>query len=522
MKRFAIPLLLAALPCLAYASFAHETGKPTLAERLEEQISRPEHQTAHWGLIVVDPATGQTIYEKNADQLFCPASVAKLFSVAAALDTFGAEHRFVTPIVRTGPILPDGTLNGDLILVATGHLDLGGRTLPDGTIAFKNIDHTYANGADDAEATEPNPLAGLQELATKVAAAGIKRVRGDVIIDDRLFEKGESTGSGPLRVSPVQINDNLIDVKIIPGEKPGQPARIEARPPCSALEIEGQVETTDVGSAAKLALLRPAPSKFVVRGSVPQRKTPFLRVIEIDDTASFARCLFLDCLRAAGVQTNVSPFSRNRLEALPPVEQTLRLPQAATLVSPPFAEEAKLILKVSHNLKASSLPALLAAHRGQRSIEDGMLLMGTFLRKAKVDVDRIAFTGGAGGARGDYATPRATAQLLAYMMSRPDFPAFERALPILGVDGTLHDAVPADSPARGKVLAKTGTYIVPNGLNGRLLLQSKALAGYVDTAQSKRLAFAFFVNGTHLSHPMDVKREGRTLARLAEIVQEGN
>ena len=105
------------------------------------------------------------------------------------------------------------------------------------------------------------------------------------------------------------------------------------------------------------------------------------------------------------------------------------------------------------------------------------------------------------------------------MSTRPDFAAFERALPILGVDGTLAKACSADSPAKGKVFAKTGTLVWDNLLVDRgLLLTSKALAGYMTTAGGRKLAFAAFVNGVHMKDGIDTKRVARDLGTLCEIV----
>ena len=53
---------------------------------------------------------------------------------------------------------------------------------------------------------------------------------GDVLIDDRLFESAESTGSGPRRVSPIVINDNVVDVLVEPATTPERAARVSYLP----------------------------------------------------------------------------------------------------------------------------------------------------------------------------------------------------------------------------------------------------------------------------------------------------
>ena len=95
-------------------------------------------------------------------------------------------------------------------------------------------------------------------------------------------------------------------------------------------------------------------------------------------------------------------------------------------------------------------------------------------------------------------------------------------MPVLGRDGTLARAVRPDSPARGHARAKTGTYCVENGLTGEVVLTSKALAGYLETASGRPLVFAFFVNDVPLHASGDGVTEataaaGRLLGRLCEI-----
>ena len=78
-------------------------GSP-LEERVDAVVNARGFEGAHWGLLVVDSATGKAVFERNADRMFCPASVTKLFSTAAALVELGADHRFKTPVVRRGEV----------------------------------------------------------------------------------------------------------------------------------------------------------------------------------------------------------------------------------------------------------------------------------------------------------------------------------------------------------------------------------------------------------------------------------
>jgi D-alanyl-D-alanine carboxypeptidase/D-alanyl-D-alanine-endopeptidase (penicillin-binding protein 4) len=108
--------------------------------------------------------------------------------------------------------------------------------------------------------------------------------------------------------------------------------------------------------------------------------------------------------------------------------------------------------------------------------------------------------------------------LLLALLKRPDWPIFKAALPVLGVDGTVADAVGKDSPARGKVFAKTGTYTDRDMLNARTYLRSKTLAGVLTTVKGRTLAFALFVNDVPLPAGTRPTREGKVLGKLCEVL----
>ena len=487
-------------------------------------LRSPGYHQGHWGILVVDARTGRAVYELNSDQLFAPASVTKLFSTAAALVELGPDHRFETPVVRRGEIDAQGTLHGDLVLIAQGDPSMGGRTSADGSFLFMDDDHTYAGGNPRSDIVQADPLAGLDHLASEVRAAGIKHLTGDVIVDDRLFESAESTGSGPHRLSPIMINDNVADVLVQPGKAAGEPASVSFIPSTRYLTMDAQVETVAADQQAKLEVRAVGPRAFTVRGKVSAGHRRLVLIHEVDDPASFARALLIEALRRHGVGIEASHLAVNSTRGLPARADIGRLPRVAEYTSPPFREYIKVILKVSHNLQASTLPLLLAARHGERTLSEGLRRQAETLKTLGVDPAMVSLGSGAGGSRADLVTPRATVALLRAMSTRPDFPVYNAALPILGRDGTLARAVSPESPARGHAHAKTGTYFVDNDLTGKTVLTSKALAGYLETASGRPLIFAVFVNNVMLDLPRpnhavsDATAEaGRLLGKLCEV-----
>jgi len=221
------------------------------------------------------------------------------------------------------------------------------------------------------------------------------------------------------------------------------------------------------------------------------------------------------------VGTPASGLTPNPRWALPPEGSYGSFDTVARRESVPLAETIRLVLKTSHNLHASLLPAVVAAGAGERTPAVGLAILGRSLAALGVPVETITLGDGAGADAANAVTPRATVALLRAMARRADFASFRAALPVLGVDGTLASTAPAESPARGRVRAKTGTLHYESPLNGRSSLTSKALAGYADTLSGRRLAFAVFLNHAVVPAGSEAADAGRALVRVAEILCEG-
>jgi D-alanyl-D-alanine carboxypeptidase/D-alanyl-D-alanine-endopeptidase (penicillin-binding protein 4) len=500
--------------------FAPAAGADDLAKKLEAVMDGPDYVQAHWGVLVVDAKSGDVVYARNPDKLFTPASTTKLFSSAAALIALGPDYKFETPVYQRGKLSKDGLLDGDLILVASGDLTFGGRMTADGKTAFKDHDHVYANsGLMESEVTDTNPVGGFDDLAKQIAKAGVKEVTGEILIDDRLFQRVKGSGSGPDAVTPMMVNDNVVDLVVTPPDVPDGKPKVELRPTSGLIQLDADVTTGLALGKPTLSIAVLSPTQFAVRGKVPYKGKPVVRIFPVEDPALFARALFIEALRRAGVRV-ATPLAKPVRPDLPEADSYAKMTKVAVHSSAPFKDAVTVTLKVSHNLYASALPCLVAAKNGKKTVEEGLRIQGRILKDLGVDVKTISFGGGAGGANADCVTPRAAVQLLLGMAKRPEWDAYKAALPVLGVDGTLSDVVEPDCPAKGHVFGKTGTLIWGDAMNNRMLLRSKALAGVMTTKSGTDLVFAMFVNDVPLPAGMLSTREGKTLGKLAEIIQQ--
>src|SRR5260370_1179364 len=217
-------MVAALLFCIQLAP-ARAQSQSTLSQRIQKVISRPEFAHANFGIELYSLDTGKVVYALNANKLFVPASTTKILTEGALLATLGADYRFHTRVYRTGPIDKHGILKGDLVLVASGDPNLSNRIQPDGTLAFVDEDHSYAGPALPGD-----PLLVIKQLAKDVAAKGIHKIEGRVLIDTTLFPDGPREGGTNVVMSSIMVNDNVIDLIGSPGAKEGDPIALKFSP----------------------------------------------------------------------------------------------------------------------------------------------------------------------------------------------------------------------------------------------------------------------------------------------------
>jgi PBP4 family serine-type D-alanyl-D-alanine carboxypeptidase len=512
LKRVIVtPVLLLLLLANAGVSAAQSKG---LAESIQRIMDRPEFKHALFGIEFYSLDNGKVIYSINADKLFTPGSTTKLLTEGTALSLLGADYRFHTRIYRTGPIEADGTLNGHLVLVASGDPNLSGRINPDGTLAFENEDHSY-DGDVNTRAVPGDPLLVIRRIAQQVADKGVKRIRGVVAVDVSMFREGaRELGTGVV-MSPVVVNDNIIDVIVTPGAIEGALVTFKSSPATAYVSFTNNATTGKPDSEPDIRLA-PGPANpngmqnADIRGTFPAGKPPMLFKYVVPSPQRFAQVVLTEALREKGITVDSQPVA--------PIDQfsTFYIPEnvVAEHVSPPLSEEIKVTLKVSQNLHASITPLILAAVLAPKTERTGFDLEKEFLTKAGLDTLGAQQADGAGG--NAHFTPEFMVSFLTYMSKQKDFQVFYYALPILGRDGTLFDIQP-QSPAAGSVHAKTGTFSNYDPLNRRLLVTGKGLAGYMTTRKGEHLTFAIYVNNVSVTIERDSVKKivGQAVGEIA-------
>jgi D-alanyl-D-alanine carboxypeptidase/D-alanyl-D-alanine-endopeptidase (penicillin-binding protein 4) len=232
----------------------------------------------------------------------------------------------------------------------------------------------------------------------------------------------------------------------------------------------------------------------------------------VDDPNAFARTAFIEALERQGVSVAAPAVSGNPTAVLP---DSFGYPDATTvasLLSTPYSQHARLILKVSLNLGANVSLSLFGLEKGART-RDGALAAErqTLIQDFGVPGEGFLFPTNGSGSPDSQASPLAIVSLLRAMAATPVGQTYQQCLPIMGIDGSLANTG-TTLPGRGHVFAKTGTTIGP-GADGDLQLKAQNLAGSIETRSGRKVAYALMVND---AGPVDLEHIDRDVGEVFE------
>lgn len=474
-------------------------------QRVESALAIPVAQKSFVGVLIVDAASGKTLYELNADRYFTPASNTKLFTTTLALSTLGPDYRFRTTIETHGALDSAGRLRGDLTLVGRGDPDFSNRRIP-----------YDAKNPIDGPSDKP-----LGELVDAIVAKGVKEIDGDIVADDTYFPyepfpEGWAVGDMPFdygaAVSAICFDDNGLDVKVTPGDHVGAPAWVAVEP-WPGYDVYAYSVTTGAAESQPdfHTVEDPGPKPFLVRGSIPLGHAPIDLAMAMPEPAEYTAHVLKQMLLARGIRVT---GEARALHAPPPsdgmtFDPPAALPQgsssaseANTLVlaerqSPPLIEIVRVLNKVSENLHAEILLRTVAKEKsGEGSLTAGLKIEQQFLTSIGIPLGDVLVNDGSGLSRQNLVTPRAVVSLLEYGQRQPWGDAYATTLPVAGIDGTLDNRMKGTS-AEGRIEAKTGS-----------VEHTQAISGFATTVHGEHLIFSMFDNhnggtGRDATHVLD-------------------
>lgn len=423
---------------------------------VDAALTAPTLKGAHVALLAVDAATGAVLYSRNADDGFIPASTFKLLSGSMALARLGPDFAFPTDVDAAGSI-EGGVLQGDL----------------------------YLRGGGDAELSRSD----LAAAAHAVVASGVHHISGALIGDESRyraphFPLGWAIDDIPQEFAAVpsalSLELNVAHVNVLPGDAPGDPARLHVEPQSNAYVVENATVTGTQSSTDSTDVERPWNEPLAIRvvGSYPAGAGPSDDLEpSIPEPATYTLDLFRQALERDGV--TIADGSHLGIA-----------PAGATVIwshrSKPLRDLLGDYWPPSNNLLGEQLLEEIGVDFGTRANDDtrarGIGAERDWLASIGVDPATVSIADGSGLSGYDRITPRALVAILQADWQGPNRDLVLASLPVSGRRGTL--ASTFDSPPlAGAIFAKTGTSN-----------HSRLLAGYARTARGTWVVFALMIN----------------------------
>jgi len=452
-----------------------EAGVAEFGHAVDRILNHPCLESGRYGIEIHSLDRNETLYARQQDTLFIPASNLKLLTTAVALMTLGPDYRYPTRLYSTGP-LKDGVLEGDLYIKGFG---------------------------DPKFVTEQMWL-----LVTELANLPLEKITGNVYADESFFDNERRVGTwgragntaaynAPL--GALSFNFNTVTAYVSPGPEPGAPVRVLLEPDTEFTTVDNQATTVPRGQRSRLIvnrLNRGETNQISVSGALAEghpREDYFLNITE---PARYAALVFRKYLGHAGIEV-----AGDAGVGVTPKDAALLW----THESEPVALALRGLNKFSNNFVAEQIVKTLGAlHFGAPgTTAKGLRVMSEYLEKLGFEAGAFQVLDGSGLSRGNRLSAHQIVRTLRQV--REDFvlyPEFISALGVMGVDGNVKKRMNGEANApRARV--KTGT-----------LKDVSALSGYFQAENGELFAFSILMNDLHCGN-------GQALAIQDRIIGEG-
>jgi len=428
-----------------------------LTTAIDAVVNRPLFNRVRWGILVKNQDSNQTLYMRNGQKYFVPASNTKLLTTAAALQALGENFRIRTSVYQDG--------EGILRIVGRG----------------------------DPSLKDPQ----LEILAKQLRQKGIRQIKqliaddsysqGDIIHPSWMWEDVQYYYGAP--VNSLILNENASILRTYP-QTLGKPLEVKWDKPLEAYQwrVENNSVTVAEGKSGFVQVTRDLRGPILrINGQLEVGSRPDITAIAVFDPIEHFMRHFRLHLKREGIsvtQTFTAVGRKNGREL-------------AAVESPPLSELVMETNVNSNNLFAEALLRALASKSTQENHKNaaniGLKVLTTTLEQLGVNPQGYKIVDGSGLSHKNLISPEALVQTLQGMTKSPQAEVFRASLPISGVSGTLRNRMKG-TPAAGIVQAKTGT-----------ITGAVTLSGYTSPPQYGPIIFSIMANQT--GQPSSVMRK---------------
>ena len=367
-------------------------------------------------LCVLDANTGKVLFAKNEQVGLATASTLKTITAASAFSILGKDFQFQTTLGYSGNITADGTLKGNIIIIGSGDPTLG-------SWRYQNKENAV-----------------LSQWVAAIKAAGIKKIDGAIIGDDRIFgtqttpegwvwqDIGNYYGAG---TSGLAWRENQFDIHLRPGSSTSADVTLVKTVPITPyIQIKNELKTGASGTGDRsYAFLPPYSNLAYLRGSWGIGISKSSISVALPDPAFDCAFRLQDTLKRLGIETNQQPTTTRLMElskiSIPTISQKI-----STITSPSLSEITYWFLKKSVNLYGETLLKTMALKSGKpATTAKGVETEINFWASKGIDKSALNIIDGSGLSPGNKITTSAMADILFQIQKEAWFPDFEKALP---------------------------------------------------------------------------------------------
>ncbi|HSF18832.1 MAG TPA: D-alanyl-D-alanine carboxypeptidase/D-alanyl-D-alanine-endopeptidase [Vicinamibacteria bacterium] len=403
------------------------------------------------GVVVKSLETGETLYAHNSVRGFIPASGMKLATMGASLHYLGPSYRFETRFLLDGEY-HEGVVDGNLVVQGSG----------DPSLTRHEMDY----------------------IARALTAAGLREIRGDVVLDDSFFDdrlRGPASYDDILKKGlPIQsalsYNFNLVELRARASSAGSQADLVDEG--YGYFEVQNRVTTVSRGRPWVRVVKLPR-DRVLIRGRVIQgdEEEHVGSFVSPDPTAYFASAL-IGKLRANGILVS-GQVVRGAVDEK-------KLPALYVHRSDRLVEVLSALGKYSNNFSAEQMLKSLGAHRfgAPGSFESGTHAVAEYLVGLGFSKNDFRIDDGSGLSYENHLSAEILARILEDIYLAPELRTdFLCSLAIAGVDGTLRKRF-LNEDHMGRIMAKTGS-----------LAGVSSLSGYAFSPTRGALVFSVMTNG---------------------------
>lgn len=481
MKRLLSILILLAAFILPAGNGLADTDSYAVGKlrwEINKAINESSIDRENIGIKVFSLKNNDVLFSNNSERPFIPASNIKLITSAAALVKLYPDYTFKTKLFLDGEV-SHNILKGNLYLKGFG---------------------------DPLLVTER-----LLLIARDVHNRGIKKINGDIVIDDYFFD-GKRSGIGWKKnrgpqaynapIGAASLNFNVVTVYIEPGERVGAKARVIIDPKTDYTAIDNRTVTTQAKTRRRLYVDRVTngkKDKIVIGGKMPINSKRISLYRNISHPPLYLGMAFKEFLMKEGIQVKGSV----RVEQVPETAKELSQYESRALF-----RIIQYLNKFSNNFVAEQILKTLGAEiKGEPgTFEKGIEAVKEFLDDLGIKRDSYVIADGSGLSRLNRLTPDQIIRVLTHMYNNFQVQGeYLSSLGVMGVDGSVDDRL-ENTIAKRKVRAKTGT-----------LFGVTSISGYVQSRSHEVLAFSILINQKKSGYYSGKKLQNKVLLLLANF-----